>query len=87
MKAAELVCPEKRRAFANISLMRNTLAESTSELSADLNKSFLAFNVAVDESADITRVAQLATFIRAVDGILSGTDEFLELVLVTRDGQ
>lgn len=37
MKAAELVCPEKRQAFANISLTRNTIAERISELSADLD--------------------------------------------------
>lgn len=80
MKAAELVCPEKRQAFANISLTRNTIAERISELSADLDsqlkqrvKSFIAFSVAIDESTDITDVAQLAIFIRGVDETLTVT--------------
>ncbi|CAL9692766.1 unnamed protein product [Knipowitschia caucasica] len=87
MKAAELVCPEKRQAFANISLTRNTIAERISELSADLDsqlkrrvKSFIAFSVATDKSTDITDVAQLAIFIRGVDETLTVTEEFLELV-------
>jgi hypothetical protein len=82
MKAAELVCPEKRQAFANISLTRNTIAERISELSADVDsqlkqsvKSFIAFSVAIDESTDITDVAQLAIFIRGVDETLTVTEE------------
>ena len=31
LKAAEIVCPEKRQVFANISLTRNTVAEKISE--------------------------------------------------------
>lgn len=87
MKAAELVCPEKRQAFANISLTRNTIAERISDLSADLDsqlkrrvKSFIAFSVAINESTDITDMAQLALFIRGVDETLTVTEEFLELV-------
>jgi len=37
LKAAEIVCPEKRQAFANISLTRNTVAERISDLSANLD--------------------------------------------------
>ncbi|XP_077957581.1 general transcription factor II-I repeat domain-containing protein 2-like [Gasterosteus aculeatus] len=83
LKAAEIVCPEKRQAFANISLTRNTVTDRIGDLSADLDsqkkhkvKSFVAFSVAIDESTDITDVAQLAIFIR-------GVDEFLELVPMT----
>lgn len=90
LKAAEIVCPEKRQAFANISLTRNTVADRISELSADLDsqlkrktESFLAFSVAIDESTDITDVAQLAIFIRGVDETLTVTEEFLELVPMT----
>ncbi|GAA6090000.1 general transcription factor II-I repeat domain-containing protein 2A-like [Tachysurus ichikawai] len=90
LKAAEIVCPEKRQAFANISLTRNNVADRFSELSADLDsqlkckvESFLAFSVAIDESTDITDVAQLAIFIRAVDETLTVTEEFLELVTMT----
>lgn len=87
MKAAELVCPEKRQAFANISLTRNIMAERISELSEDLDSqlkqrvmSFIAFSVAIDESTDITDMAQLAIFIRGVDETLTVTEEFVELV-------
>ncbi|CAI5689885.1 unnamed protein product [Oreochromis niloticus] len=90
LKDAEIVCPEKRQAFANISLTRNTVADRISEQSADLDsqlkckvESFLAFSVAIDESTDITDVAQLAIFIRGVDDTLTVTEEFLELVPMT----
>ncbi|KAL3976413.1 hypothetical protein ACER0C_022299 [Sarotherodon galilaeus] len=90
LKAAEIVCPEKRQAFANISLTRNTVADRISEQWADLDsqlkrkvESFLAFSVAIDESTDITDVAQLAIFIRGVDDTLTVTEEFLELVPMT----
>lgn len=37
LKAAEIVCPEKRQAFANISLTRNTVTDRIADLSADLD--------------------------------------------------
>ncbi|XP_047482993.1 general transcription factor II-I repeat domain-containing protein 2A-like [Penaeus chinensis] len=90
LKAAETVCPEKRQAFANISLTRNTVADRISDLAEDLDsqlkrkvKSFIAFSVAIDESTDITDVPQLAIFIRGVDDILTATEEFVELVPMT----
>lgn len=90
LKAAEIVCPEKRQAFANISLTRNTVADRITDLSVDLDsqlkrkvKSFIAFSVAIDESTDITDVAQLAIFIRGVDDTLTVTEEFVELVPMT----
>ncbi|KAK7925150.1 hypothetical protein WMY93_007460 [Mugilogobius chulae] len=90
LTAAEMVCPEKRQAFANISLARNTVADRISELAQDLDcqmaqkvKAFVAFSVAIDESTDITDVAQLAIFIRGVDESLTITEEFLDLVPMT----
>ena len=74
LKAAEVVCPEKRPAFANISLSRNTVADRVEDLSEDLGrqmnnkiKSFIAFSVAIDESTDVTDAAQLAIYIHGVD--------------------
>lgn len=71
LNAAEIVCPEKRQAFANISLTRNRVSDRISDISAELDsqlkrkvKSFSAFSVAIDESTDITDVVQLAIFIR-----------------------
>jgi len=75
--------------FANISLTRNAVVERISDISANLNsqlknkvKSFVTFSVALDESTDISNVAQLATLIRGVDETLSVTEEFLGLVLM-----
>lgn len=87
LNGAEIVCSEKRQTFANISMTRNTVADRISDLSADLDrqlkhrfKSFIAFSVAIDESTDITDVAQLAIFIRDVDETLTVTEEFMEFV-------
>ena len=87
LKAAEVVCPEKQSAFANISLSRNTIADRVEDLSQEYGrqmneriKSFIAFSVAIDESTDVTDVAQLCIIIRGVDDTLTVTEEFLEMV-------
>ena len=70
VKAAEIVCPEKQQAFTNISLTRNTISDLSVDLDSQLKnkvKAFIAFSVAIDESTDITDVAQLTIFIRGVD--------------------
>ena len=46
----------------------------------DKIKSFIAFSVAIDESTDVTDVAQLAIHIHGVDEALTVTEEFNELV-------
>lgn len=43
-------------------------------------KSFTAFSVTVDESADVSGVAQLAVFIRACDTDLIITEELLDII-------
>lgn len=90
VKAAELVCPEKKLAFANISLSRNTVFERVEDLSRDLNRqlkdkvrSFTALFIALDESTNISDVAQLGIFICSVYESLSVTKEFVELVPMT----
>ena len=87
LKATEVVFPEKRQAFANISLTRNTIVDRISGLSANLNsqlknkiKKFIAFSVAVDKSTNITDVAQLAIFIRGIENTLIVSEEFVEMV-------
>ena len=90
LKAAEIVCSEKLQVFANISLARNTVAERISDIFANLDsqlknkvKSFVTFSFALDESTDISDVAQLATFIRGVDETLSVSVKVLGLVPMT----
>jgi len=65
------------------------VAERVSDISANSDsqlkkkvKSFVIFSAALDESTDISDVAQLAIFIRGVDETLSVTEEFLGLVPV-----
>uniref|UniRef100_A0A0L8GJB9 SPIN-DOC-like zinc-finger domain-containing protein n=1 Tax=Octopus bimaculoides TaxID=37653 RepID=A0A0L8GJB9_OCTBM len=55
-------------------------ANKYNNLQGEDTKSFIAFLVAIDESTDITDVAQLAIFIHGVDKTLTVTEEFLELV-------
>ncbi|XP_042226267.1 general transcription factor II-I repeat domain-containing protein 2-like [Homarus americanus] len=87
LMASEDICPEKRQAFANISLSRNTVAERIGELSENINsqlkdkvKSFTAFSVAIDEGTDASDVAQRTVFIRGVDENMQVTEEFVKLV-------
>ena len=63
------------------------MAERVSDISANLDsqlkkkvKSFVIFSVALDESTDISNVAQQAIVIPGVDETLSVTVEFLGLV-------
>ena len=66
------------------------MTERVEELSGDLKsqlkdkvKSFIAFSIALDESTDVTDVAQLAIFIRGVDASLNVTEEFVSVVPMT----
>uniref|UniRef100_A0A8K9WVF7 SPIN-DOC-like zinc-finger domain-containing protein n=1 Tax=Oncorhynchus mykiss TaxID=8022 RepID=A0A8K9WVF7_ONCMY len=86
IKVCDEVCPEKRQLFLNVSLSRNTIAERVDQLSINLKeqlvkkgKDFIAYSLAVDESTDISDIAQLSVFIRGVDSNLSVTEEFLAL--------
>jgi len=63
------------------------VAERFSDISANLDSqlkkkvmTFVVFSVALDESTDISDVAQQAIFICGVDETLSVTEEFLGLV-------
>ena len=84
------MCSEKRQSFANKSLTRNTIYDCISDLAADMDgqlekkgASFVAFSVAIDESPDITDIAQLAIFIHVVYAGITVTEEFVQLVPMT----
>ena len=66
------MCPGKARLLKNILLTRNTVAERIDEMTSDLKRQlkgeslrFEHFSIAIDETADISEIAQLAVFIRA----------------------
>ncbi|KAB0803137.1 hypothetical protein PPYR_02406 [Photinus pyralis] len=87
VKAAEIVSPGSVKAFQNISLSRNTVAERITDIAGNLSDqmktkaiSFTAFSIACDESTDVCGVAQLAVFLRAVDEEFNIYEELLELV-------
>uniref|UniRef100_A0A8C4SXG7 SPIN-DOC-like zinc-finger domain-containing protein n=1 Tax=Erpetoichthys calabaricus TaxID=27687 RepID=A0A8C4SXG7_ERPCA len=87
VRAAEIVCPEKAKAFKDISLTRNTVADRIDDMAGNLREQFRnksieleCFSIAIDESTDVTDIAQLAIFIRACDTNLEITEELLELV-------
>ncbi|KAM3870127.1 general transcription factor II-I repeat domain-containing protein 2-like [Diretmus argenteus] len=84
MKVCDQVCPEKKQAFSNVSLSRNTVAERTCDLATNLydqlmekGKDFVSFSLAVDESTDASDTAQLSVFVRGVDSNLCVTEELL----------
>ena len=86
MKGCYVMCPDKKQAFANVSLSRNTVADRVCEMATDLKtqliergKDFVAYSFAVDESTDMTGTEQLATFIRRVDSSLCITEEILDI--------
>lgn len=69
-----------------MSLSRNTVADRVNQLSTNLKqqlvgkgKDLVAYSLAVDESTDISDIAQLSIFIRGVDSSMSVTEEFLGL--------
>lgn len=87
IKTAEIVCPDKASLFKEISLTRNTVAERIDEMSEDLktqlkavSSSFEHFSIAIDETVDISGIAQLAIFIRACDKDFNISEELIELV-------
>ncbi|XP_072891523.1 general transcription factor II-I repeat domain-containing protein 2-like [Hemitrygon akajei] len=86
MEVCDVVCPDKRQAFSNVSLSRNTVADRVRELTTNLQqqlvgkgRDLIAYSLAVDESRDTSDTAQLSIFIRGVDSSLCVTEELLGL--------
>jgi hypothetical protein len=70
MKAAEVLCPEKQHLFKTISLSANTVADRVNDFAGDIQrqlkekcKYFVAYSIAIDESTDVTDIAQLDVFV------------------------
>ncbi|XP_039206569.1 general transcription factor II-I repeat domain-containing protein 2A-like [Crotalus tigris] len=86
IKVCEVLCPDQKQAFFNVSLSRNTVVDRICELATDLQrqlvekgKEFIAYSFAVDESTDISDTAQLTIFIRGVDSSLCIMEELLAI--------
>jgi hypothetical protein len=89
MKAAEICCPEKQRLFKKYQFSANTVANRVNDLAAGIQcllkekcKNFMAYSIAINESADVKDIAQLAVFVRDVNEDFELVEELLELVLM-----
>lgn len=78
----EILCPEKNSLLNNVPLLANTAAERVNDLSDNIYEHlrhkvprFIAYFMMLDESTDNTDNAQLAVFIRGVDGKFEVTEE------------
>jgi hypothetical protein len=87
IKSAEIVCPEKKHLFANISLSDKTISERINEISNNLQNQLNvivnnceSFSLVIDESIDIKDISQFAVFIRAVDTNFKTNTELLKLI-------
>lgn len=85
--AVNIICPEKKHLFSNISLSRYTVARRIDEIAEhvtstlqDRATSFVYYSLCLDESTDVSDTAQLAIFIRGVDVQLNVTEELLDLI-------
>jgi hypothetical protein len=87
LTAVEIICPEKLQHFKNISLSPNTIADRVCDIGDDIGSQlkekiskFKRCSIAIDETTDVTDVAQLAIFVRGVDDGMQVTEELLDVV-------
>lgn len=77
MKAAEIMRPEHKQAFADVRITRNIVAQhvkSTVENFRD--KLLVALSVAANENMDVNHSRPLAIFMCDVERILEGSKNF-----------
>ena len=84
MAVVDIVCPEKKSLFFNVSLSRRTVTRRIEGLAADVRESLKDtcvgldyFSVAFDESTNLKDTAHLAVFIRGIMPNLEIVDEFV----------
>ncbi|KAK0145774.1 General transcription factor II-I repeat domain-containing protein 2B [Merluccius polli] len=86
VETADLLCPESKVKFENISLSRRTVTHRVElideDIVSELNKkaeSFNLYSLALDESNDIKDTAQLLIFIRGINDSFEITEELLSM--------
>ena len=87
LKVAEIVCPDKQRAFQNVSLSRMTITRRVEEIGSDINdqlksdiEKYVSVSLALDESTDIGSTAQLLIFIRGVTENFQISEELFAMI-------
>jgi len=87
MAVVDILCPEKKISFSDVSLSARTVTRRIEEMSADVKnclkdycKNFQFFSIALDESTDTKDTAQLAVFVRGVNSAFDTVEEFVQLV-------
>ncbi|XP_049333458.1 general transcription factor II-I repeat domain-containing protein 2A-like [Astyanax mexicanus] len=87
LEACDVICPEAKDAFKNISLSRTTIQRRIVDLSSNSYCQLQSrindvtyFSAALDESTDNTDTAQLSIFIRGVTGTCQVYQELAALV-------
>ncbi|XP_032881422.1 general transcription factor II-I repeat domain-containing protein 2A-like [Amblyraja radiata] len=87
MAVVDILCPEIKISFSNVSLSERTVARRIEEMSVDVKKSlkdycqhFQFFSIALDESTDTKNTAQLAVFVRGVNSAFDTVEELVQLV-------
>lgn len=83
----EILCPEKSRIFAQVSLSRPTITRRVEDIAGNVLLSlkeraadFVHYSVALDESTDISDTAQLAVFVRGISKNFEVTEELARLI-------
>ncbi|XP_078495358.1 general transcription factor II-I repeat domain-containing protein 2-like [Ciona intestinalis] len=86
LQVVELLCPEQRSKFANISLSNNTVTRRIEDIGNDIDlqmnellENFTYFSIALDESTDLSDTAQLLIFIRGITDKFEVHEELLSL--------
>ncbi|KAJ4940318.1 hypothetical protein JOQ06_026626 [Pogonophryne albipinna] len=88
LKVADIVCPEQKSKFRDISLSNDTVTRRIEDLANDLKEQLGlrveglgkgSFSIALDESTDISDTAQLLIFIRTVTEDFEIGEELLSM--------
>ncbi|KAM9058442.1 general transcription factor II-I repeat domain-containing protein 2 isoform 3-T3 [Megaptera novaeangliae] len=88
--SSDIVCPEQKRVFTNVSPRENPAVQPIEDVAGNLweklrekIRSFVAYSIAIDEITDINNTTQLAIFIRGVDENFDVSEELLDTVPMT----
>ncbi|KAI6655305.1 General transcription factor II-I repeat domain-containing protein 2 [Oopsacas minuta] len=87
MTAVDLLCPEEKNVFANVSLSSSTVTRRIEDIAKNFKLSlkdvagqFQYYSIALDESNDLCDTAQLAVFVRGVTPDFRIFEEFVRLL-------